>query len=76
MTFISKDALQRIRERYPEGASVELMKINYPYNETINTRGGTVRAVDCIGTIHVILDPGSSLEVVYGKDACKVMKEE
>lgn len=38
MNFISKEALQRIREQYPEGARVELTKMNDPYSATIPTR--------------------------------------
>ena len=31
MNFISKETLQRIREKYPVGVRVELTKMNDPY---------------------------------------------
>ena len=46
MNFISKEALQRIREQYPEGARVELTKMNDPYRTDLvpGCRGdGSVR---------------------------------
>ena len=74
MNHISREALQHIREQYPVGARVELTKMRDPYNTTLypGTKG-TVLFVDDIGTIHVAWDCGSSLGVVYGEDACKVI---
>ena len=77
MWNISKDTINRLREEYPVGARVELTKMNDPYNTTlIEGCRGTVRAVDDCGTIHVSWDCGSSLGVVYGEDACKVVPDE
>ena len=77
MNFISKEALQRIREEYPAGARVELTKMNDPYRiDLVPGCKGTVRFVDDMGTIHVNWDIGSSLGVVYGEDACKVIQDE
>ena len=74
MNCISKEALQRIREEYPVGARVELMKMNDPYRtDLVPGCRGTVRFVDDMGTIHVSWDIGSSLGVVYGEDACKII---
>ena len=54
MNFISKEALQRIREEYTEGARVELMKMNDPYRtDLVPGCRGTVRFVDDMGIIHV-----------------------
>lgn len=76
MLFISKETVKLLREWYPVGARVELTKMSDPYNTTL-TEGcrGTVRAVDDIGTIHVSWDCGSSLGVVYGEDACRVVTD-
>ena len=74
MWNIDKDTLIRLRERFPVGARVELTHMNDPYNTTLFPgERGTVRHVDDIGTIHVSWDCGSSLGVVYGEDACKVI---
>lgn len=76
MNFITKEALQRLREEYQIGARVELTRMNDPYNRVLlSGERGTVMAVDDIGTIHVAWDCGSSLGVVYSEDACKVIVE-
>lgn len=77
MKLISKKMLERIREQYPVGTRVKLTKMSDPYNTTLTPGArGTVRTVDDIGTIHVSWDSGSSLGVVYGEDACDVIKKE
>ena len=76
MNFISKEALQRIREEFTEGTRVELTRMRDPYRtDLVPGCKGTVRFVDDMGTIHVSRDIGSSLGVVYGEDACKVIVE-
>ena len=76
MWNIDKDTLNRLRERFPVGARVELTKMNDPYStKPMEGDRGTVRAVDDCGTIHVAWDCGSSLGVVYGEDACKIVQE-
>lgn len=72
MFNISKETLERLRKEYPAGARVELVHMNDPYNTKLFSGArGTVVSVDNIGTIHVRWDCGSSLGVVYGKDACR-----
>ena len=76
MSFgISKEALSRIREEYPKGARVELLKMDDPQAPPIGTKG-TVRGVDDTGSIMVRWDTGSGLSVVYEEDACRIIKEE
>lgn len=72
MRVISKDTLQALRERFPKGTRVELVKMDDPYNRKL-TPGcrGTVISVDSIGTIHVAWDCGSSLGIAYGEDICR-----
>ena len=74
MNFISKEALQCIREEYTEGTRVELTRMSDPYRtDLVSGCRGTVQFVDDMGTIHVSWDIGSSLGVVYGEDVCKVI---
>ena len=74
MNFISKEALQRIREEFTKGTRVELTRMRDPYcTDLVPGCRGTVRFVDDMGTIHVSWDIGSSLGVVYGEDACKII---
>ena len=76
MNFISKEALERIREEYTEGTRVELTRMSDPYRiDLVPGCRGTVRFVDDMGTIHVSWYIGSSLGVVHGEDACKVIVE-
>ena len=70
MRMISREALQALRERFPKGTRVELVKMNDPQSPPIGTKG-TVRGVDDIGFIMVTWDSGGSLSVVYGEDICR-----
>ena len=70
MRMISREALQALRERFPKGTRVELVKMDDPQAPPIGTKG-TVRGVDDIGSIMVAWDNGGSLSVVYGEDICR-----
>lgn len=70
MRMISKEALRALRERFPKGTRVELVKMDDPQAPPIGTKG-TVRGVDDIGSILVAWDNGGSLSVVYGEDICR-----
>ena len=72
MHFIDKETLKHLREQFPKGTRVELIKMNDPYNKKLCPGSqGTVVAVDDIGTIHVAWDCNSFLGVVYGEDVCR-----
>ena len=76
MRKISKKALQELRTQFPQGARVELIKMDDPYNtKLVPGSQGTVRCVDDIGTIHIDWDCNSRLGVVYGEDSCKVIQQ-
>ena len=76
MFGIRKETLERLRREYPVGCRVELTMMNDPYRtDLVPGCRGTVRFVDDMGTIHVSWDIGSSLSVVYGEDACKIIVE-
>lgn len=66
--------LDQLRMEYPKGARVELLKMDDPQAPPIGTKG-TVVGVDDIGSIMVQWDTGSSLNVVYGEDSCRIIKE-
>ena len=74
MPFISKDALQRLRERYKPGTRVELLHMDDVQAPPIGTKG-TVIGVDDIGSIMVKWDNGSGLSVAYGEDSCRVVND-
>ena len=70
MRMISKEALQALRERFPKGTRVELVKMDDPQAPPIGTKG-IVRGVDDIGSIVVAWDNGCGLSVAYGEDICR-----
>lgn len=70
MRFPSKETAERIRNEYPVGSRVELVRMDDPQAPPIGTKG-TVRGVDDIGSIMVAWDNGSGLSVAYGEDICR-----
>ena len=72
MKRISKEDLEKLRTEYPVGTRVKLIKMDDPYNMSLQPgETGTVLFVDDIGTIHVKWDSGSTLGIVYGEDMCQ-----
>ena len=67
---ITQNELQRLRQQFPEGARVELVRMNDVQAPPPGTKG-TVRFVDDIGTVHVHWDNGSGLGIAYGEDSCR-----
>ena len=71
MKIITQDALAALREQYPPGTRVELLRMDDdPQAPPIGTKG-TVKGVDDIGSIMVAWDNGSSLHVLFGVDECR-----
>ena len=67
MKSITRDEVERLRQQYPAGTVVRLVRMDDIQAPSPGTKG-TVRYVDDIGTIHVSWETGSSLGVVYGMD--------
>ena len=67
MTIITREEVERLRQQYPAGTVVKLVRMDDSQAPPPGTKG-TVRYVDDIGTIHVSWETGSSLGVVYGMD--------
>ena len=59
--------LERLRKEYLEGTRVKLVEMDDLQAPPVGTKG-TVYLVDDIGSIHVSLDNGSTLAVLYGTD--------
>ena len=66
--FPSRQTVEMLRERYPKGCRVELVRMGDPYSRLKPGDQGSVVWVDDIGTVHVCWDNGSSLGVAYGED--------
>lgn len=67
--------LKIMRNYYPTGTRVELVRMEDPYTKLKPGDKGTVVHVDDIGTIHINWDCGSSLGVAFGVDQCRRIKE-
>ncbi len=74
MRLIGKETLQALRERYPKGTRVELVKMDDAQAPPVGTKG-TVRGVDDMGSIMVAWDNGCGLSVSYGEDICRKVVE-
>lgn len=70
MRFPSKTVVEVLRQQYPVGTPVELVRMDDPQAPPIGTKG-TVKGVDDIGSIMVAWDNGCGLSVAYGADICK-----
>ena len=67
MKMIDKNALERLRWRFPVGSEVELQRMDDVQAPPPGTRG-KVMFIDDDGTIHVAWNTGSTLGVVNGVD--------
>ena len=67
MRAMTPEILASLRERFPQGARVELLRMDDPQAPPIGTLG-TVFGVDDSGSIMVRWDNGSGLHVIYGED--------
>ena len=65
---IKKEVLEALREKYPKGCRVELVKMDDPYREMPPGLQGVVTGIDDSGSIHVDWQNGSSLAVIFGED--------
>jgi hypothetical protein len=68
MNFPTQDQVNRVKNNYPEGTRVQLVKMEDPYARLKPGSQGLVDFVDDTGTIFVNWDCGSKLGVVYGED--------
>ena len=74
MRAMTPDILAALREQFPHGARVELLRMDDPQAPAIGTKG-TVRGVDDTGSILVAWDNGGSLHVLFGVDECRIIEE-
>lgn len=70
--YPTHETVERLRKSYPVGCRVELVRMDDIQAPPIGTQG-TVLGVDDIGSVMVAWDNGSSLNVAYGADSCRVV---
>jgi hypothetical protein len=67
MRMIRPEQLKRLKETYPDGTRVELVRMDDIQAPPAGTRG-TVYGIDDTGSLLVRWDNGSGLNVIYGED--------
>lgn len=70
MRFPSRETVEELRREYPSGTRVELVRMDDAQAPPIGTQG-TVLGVDDAGSLLMVWDNGSGLNVVYGEDVVK-----
>lgn len=70
MKVTSKKTVESVRQQYPIGCRVELVKMDDPQAPPIGTCG-TVRGVDDTGSILVNWDNGGGLNVLFEVDVVR-----
>ena len=74
MRFPNRETVECVRQQFPQGARVDLLRMDDPQAPPVGTRG-TVIGVDDTASILVCWDNGSGLNVIYGKDECRKVGE-
>ena len=74
MRAMTPEILASLRERFPQGTRVELLRMDDLQAPPAGTMG-TVIWVDDSGSIMVRWDTGGSLNVLYGVDECRKVGE-
>ena len=72
---IKKEELEALREKYPPGCRVELVKMDDPFREMPPGLQGVVTGIDDSGSSHVDWQNGSSLAVIFGEDECRKVED-
>ena len=67
MKYPGRNIVNELREEFPKGCQVELIKMDDPQAPCLGMEG-TVIGVDDVGSIMIEWDDGSSLSAVYGED--------
>ena len=70
MWSIQPETVMCLRENFPQGCRVELVRMDDPQAPSVGTQGAVI-GVDDIGTIHVNWDNGSGLGIAFGEDALR-----
>ena len=74
MRFPNRETVRRVREQYPAGTRVELVRMDDVQAPPAGTRG-TVLGVDDTGSLLMRWDNGSGLNVVCGEDIVRKVGE-
>ncbi len=76
MRIPSREYIEHLREKHPEGSRVQLVSLNDPYSKLTPGECGVLRLIDDLGTYHVDWDSGSRLGLVPGEDGFNILPPE
>ena len=74
MKFPSKEIIEQLRREFPAGTRVELLRMDDAQAPPVGTQG-TVLGVDDAGSLLMVWDNGSGLNVVYGEDVVRKISD-
>lgn len=74
MRLPNRETVERVRREYPAGTRVELVRMDDAQAPSAGTLG-TVIGVDDTASLLMQWDNGSHLNVIYGEDAVRKIKE-
>ena len=70
----SKEQIAFLRQQYPKGTRIELVRMDDPYTKLRPGDQGQVFFVDDAGGIHINWDNGEGLAAIAGKDIIRKIK--
>ena len=74
MRFPNKELLEFLQQEYPPGTRVRLTRMDDLQSPPLGTKG-TVTGVDDMGSLLVVWDNGSRLNVIYGVDEVRKLNK-
>jgi hypothetical protein len=74
MDYEHESTLAELKKRFPEGAMVELMKMEDKDSPPLDTKGEVLH-VDAWGTVHVLWETGSTLGIIPSVDEIRLVSE-
>lgn len=74
MKLYKESNVQELKEKYPPGTRIKLLKMDDVQRPDVGTIG-TVVGIDDIGSIHMKWDNGSSLAIVPDEDEFEIVEE-
>jgi hypothetical protein len=74
MITLTRREVDEIKREYPPGTRIEIIQGHTPSSPIQPGEKGTVRFVDRMGTIHVVLDQGRRLGVVFPEDQIRKLE--
>lgn len=74
MRFPDRKTVEHVRDMFPAGTRVVLIKMDDPQAPPVGTLG-TVLAVDDVASLLMKWDNGSGLNVAYGEDIVRKVED-